>query len=144
MPGAIHARVPNGTAPDCIARETRAGFAWVRYSRLVKNARGGCAMSDEPIQQVPRGMITLGCEKPPLRMAVQYREPRHVPLTKADLSPAENGLRGSGFGAYAIEPALYQYKFANTIPLGEENTKTQDAPPDAPLAKGPAWPSRDR
>ncbi len=99
-------------------------------------------MSDEPIQQVPNGMITLGSEKPPLRMAVQYREPRQVPLTKADLSPAENGLRGNGFGAYAIEPALYKLKFNNAIPL--QATSEEAAETSEPPAIAPAWPSEDR
>lgn len=99
-------------------------------------------MSEEPIQQVSSGMITLSGEKPPLRMAVQYAESGQIALTKAALSPSENRLRGAGFGAYAIEPALYKLKFNNAIPLQAASEEVADA--GTPLATAPAWPSEDR
>lgn len=77
-------------------------------------------MSDEPIQQIPAGMIRLSGEMPALRMATVYRESGHTPLTKSALAPSEQALRGAGFGAYAVEPELFRYKFKNQIPLAED------------------------
>lgn len=77
-------------------------------------------MSDDPIQQVPAGMIRLSGEMPALRVATVYRESGHTPLTKSTLDPANLALRGANFGAYAIEPELFRYKFANQIPLADD------------------------
>lgn len=83
-------------------------------------------MSDEQIQEVPPGMIRLGGEKPALRMATTYRDSGQIPLTKSALSLAEQGLRGAGFGAYAIEPEILKYRFTQQIPLQAEGEEGLD------------------
>ena len=69
------------------------------------------AMKDDtPLTLLPPEMISIGGERAPLRMAVEYPNDGYTPL------PSKNSC--SAMIGYALEPAIYRVRMLQDEPLG--------------------------